>query len=39
MLSVQGGYIDVKRIREQGGTVRDSQSGGLFEVCLYEETK
>jgi len=32
MLSLEPGIIDVARIRAQGGTVRDSQSGGYFQV-------
>jgi len=32
MLSMQPGAIDVARIRTQGGTVRDSQSAGYFQV-------
>jgi len=32
MLAVDGKPIDVVSVREQGGTVRDSQGGGLFDV-------
>jgi hypothetical protein len=32
MLSVEGGQIDVHRIKQQGSSVRDMQSAGLFDV-------
>ena len=32
MLALQGGKIDMDCIRKQGGTVRDSQSAGMFEI-------